>query len=80
MKYDWIEKIADKYFSIFIIDLSESLKISKKVLAGSSIHGNVIEFNFDLISQKIDTDQRNFFKKSLSYLRSIKFDEHHARR
>ena len=74
IKSDWVEKIGDKFFSIFVIDLSDSLKINKKVLAGSSIHGNVIEFNFDLISKKTDTAQRDFFEKSLSYLRSIKFD------
>lgn len=79
IKSDWVEKIADRYFSIFIIDLSDSLKISKKVLAGSSIHGNVIEFNFDLISKKIDIAQKDFPEMSLFYLRSIKFDEPHNR-
>lgn len=80
IKSDWVEKIADRYFSIFVIDISDSLKMNKKILAGSCIYGNIIEFNFDLISKQNDIAQKDFLEKSLSYLRSIKFDEHHNRR
>lgn len=80
IKSDWVEKTGDRYFSIFVIDISDSLKMNKKILAGSCIYGNIIEFNFDLISKQNDIAQKDFLEKSLSYLRSIKFDEHHNRR
>lgn len=77
MKYitaDAVEKIGDRYFSIIIIDLFDSTKsqFSKKVLASTTIRGNWIDFNFELLTKKRDSLTTNFIINSKYYLSTIR--------
>jgi hypothetical protein len=74
IKSDTIEKIGDHYFSIFMIDLYDSVKFqySKKLLATTYIKSNGIEFNFELLTKQKDSLKDNFLGYSIFFLRTIK--------
>jgi hypothetical protein len=74
IKSDTIEKIGDRLFSIFIIDLYDSVKsqYSRKVLAATSIKGNVVEFNFELLTKQKDSLKDNFLENSRYFLRTVR--------
>ena len=74
IKSDTIEKIGDRYFSIVIIDLYDSLKsqYSKKLLASAEINSNVVDFNFELLTKRKDSLTDNFINNSKYFLTTIR--------
>ncbi|MGC4101052.1 hypothetical protein [Ferruginibacter sp.] len=76
IKSDTIEKIDDYYFSIFLIDLYDSTKLqySKKVLAGTYIKNNSVEFNFELLTKQKDSLKDKFLDNSLYFLKTIRIE------
>jgi hypothetical protein len=76
IKSDTIEKIADHYFSIFVIDLYDSIKsqYSKKVLASTFIKSNGVEFNFELLTKQKDSLKDKFLENSKYFLRTVRIN------
>ena len=74
IQFDTIEKINDRKFSIIVIDLYDTEKkiYSKKVLAATSIKSNGIGFQYELLTSKNDSINKNFIKNSMLLLRTIK--------
>jgi len=74
IKSDTIEKIGDRFFSIIVIDLYDTSKAqySKKLLAATSIKGNIISFSFELLTKGIGGATDNFINNSKFYLRTIR--------
>ena len=68
--FDTIEKINDRYYSIFEMEWSDTLR-SKRVLATTTIKGNTIQFQYDLLTKKDDSVSRNFIKNTLDLIRTI---------
>jgi hypothetical protein len=74
IKFDTIEKINDRYFSIVVIDIYDTLKAvySKKVSGVSTIKSNAIELKYELLTKKNDSINQNFIENSMILLRTIK--------
>lgn len=74
IKSDTIERIGGHYFSIFMVDLFDSVKslYSKKVLAATMIKGNSVEFNFELLTKQNDSLKDNFLENSRYFLRTVR--------
>ena len=69
--FDTIEKINDRYYSIFEMEWSGTPR-PKRVLAVTTIKGNSIWFQYDLLMQKEDPESRSFIKNSLELIRTIR--------
>jgi len=74
IKSDTLEKIGDRYYSIIVIDLYDSLKnqYSKKLLATTTIKSNFVDFNYELLTKRNDSLTNNFINNSKYYLRTIR--------
>ena len=74
IKSDTVEKIGDRYFSIIVVDLYDTAnrQFSKKLLAATSIRGNGIEFNFELLTKQKDLATQKFIDNSMYFLRTIR--------
>lgn len=74
IKFDTIEKVNDRYFSIIVIDLYDTLKAmySKKVSGVSTIKSNAIEFKYEILTKKNDSINQNFIENSMNLLRTVK--------
>ena len=72
--FDTIQKINDRLYSIFIIDLflDKSLQYSKKVIASTTVMGNSIQFRYELLTKNKDSITTNFIKNSLELLNTVK--------
>ena len=68
--FDTIEKIADRYYSIFEMERIDTL-LFKRVLATTTIKGNTIRFQYDLSTKRGDSVGRNFMKNCLDLIRTI---------
>jgi hypothetical protein len=77
LKSGSVEKIGDRYFSIVTVDLFDSLSMeySKKVLATSTIKGNGISFDFELITKEKNKITDSFINNSLYYLRTVRLSK-----
>ena len=76
IKFDTLEKINGRNFSIVIIDLYDSTKgvFSKKVIGTTTIKSNGIEFMYELLTKRNDSINRNFIENSLQLLKTIKIN------
>lgn len=68
--YDTIEKIGDRYFSIFVMKRSDTIH-NIQVLAVTTIKGNEVKFRYELLSKKDDMLGKNFIKNSLDLIQTI---------
>ena len=68
--FDTIEKINDRYYSIFEMEWGDTLR-AKRVLATTTIKGNTIQFEYELRTKKQDSVSRNFMKNTLDLIRTI---------
>lgn len=68
---DTIQRIGDRYFSIFVLEKSDTVQL-KEILAMTTIKGNEIKFEYELLSKKNDSIAKNFIKNSLSLIRTIR--------
>jgi len=73
---DTVEKIGDRYYSIIVIDLYDTLKnkYSKKLLASTTIKGNIVDFRYELLTKRNDSLTNNFINNSKYYLRTIRIN------
>ncbi|WP_462219169.1 hypothetical protein [Ferruginibacter sp.] len=73
---DTIEKIGGRYYSIFLIDLYDTAKYqySKKILAATSVKGNGVEFNFELLTKQKDSLKDIFLENSRYFLRTVRIN------
>jgi hypothetical protein len=71
--FDTIEKINDRYYSIFAMQRSDSI-LCKRVLAVTTIKGNLVRFQYDLLRTKADSIESNFIKKAIELIRTIRID------
>jgi len=69
--FDTIEKIGDRYYSIIEMERSDTMQ-AKRILAVTTIKGNTIKFQYDLLTRKKDSIERNFIKNSLDLIRTIR--------
>ena len=71
---DTVQKINGRYFSIITIDLFDSIKkiYSKRVIGSTTIKGNGIEFNYELLTKKQDSITSNFIKNSVELLKTVR--------
>jgi len=74
IKWDTIEKIGDRYFSIIVIDLYDTAKAqySKKLLSTTTLKRGTIDFNFDLLTRRKDSLTEKFIDKAKYYVRTIR--------
>jgi len=72
--YDTIEKVGDRYFSIFVIQRSDTIH-NIRVLAVTTINGNEVKFRYDLLSKKDDLTEKNFIKNSLDLIHTIRISK-----
>jgi hypothetical protein len=71
--YDTLEKIGDRYFSVFALQNSDTIH-NIRVLAVTIFKGNEITFSYDLLTKKEDSIEMNFIKNSLNLIHTIKFN------
>lgn len=74
IRSDTVEKIGDRYYSIIVIDLYDTLKnqYSKKLLASTTIKGNIVDFRYELLTKRKDSLANNFINNSKYYLRTLR--------
>jgi hypothetical protein len=72
--YDTIEKIADRYFSIFVMQRSDTIQ-NIRVLAVTTIKGNEVKFQYELLSKKGDLVEKSFIKNSLDLIHTIRINK-----
>jgi hypothetical protein len=68
--FDTLEKINDRYYSIVAMEKSDTIR-SKRVLAITTIKGNEIQFEYDILTKKNDSIGRDFIKNSLDLIHTI---------
>ena len=76
IKFDTIENINGRNFSIIITDLYDNATgiFSKKVIGTTTIKSNGIEFKYELLSKRNDSTSKNFIENSYKLLRTIKLN------
>lgn len=72
--HDTIEKIGDRYFSIFVMQRSDTID-NIRVLAVTTIRGNEVKFRYDLLSKKGNLLEKSFIKNSLDFIRTIQINK-----
>ncbi len=72
--FDTIEKIADRYYSIIKMERSDNVQ-SKRIIAVTTIKGNLIRFEYDLLTKKRDSIERGFIKNSIDLIRTIRLSK-----
>lgn len=72
--FDTVQKINDRYFSIFEMEKSDSIE-SKKILAATTIKGNLIKLQFELLTKKNDSISKNFIKNSIDLIQTIRLSK-----
>lgn len=78
IKFDTITQIGSHTFSVFGLEGYDSIqkRWTKFTIAKTYIHGNSLEFRFELSTKRNDEQQEDFFKNSMYYLQSIQFKTH----
>lgn len=72
--FDTIQRINDRYYSIFEMEKSGTIQ-SKKVLAVTTIINNLIKFQYELMTRKNDTIAKSFIKKSIDLIKTIRISK-----
>lgn len=72
--YDTTEKIGDRYFSIFVMQRSDTIH-NIRVLAVTTIKGNEVKFRYDLLSKKDGLTEKSFIKNSLDLIHTIRISK-----
>jgi len=77
IKWDTIEKIGDRYFSVIVIDKYDTAtsEYSKKLLSSTTIKRGTIDFDFELLSKKKDPLTENFIDEAKYYLQTIRIKQ-----
>ncbi len=70
--FDTIQKVNDRYYSIFVMGKSDTV-YSKKVLAVTTIKSNEIKLQYELLTRKNDSLTINFIKNSIDLIKTIRF-------
>jgi len=68
--FDTVQKIGDRYFSIFAMQKLDTIQ-SIKVIAATTIKGNLIRFQYELLTRQNDSIARNFISNSIELIRTI---------
>ena len=68
--FDTLEKINGRYISIFASQSSDTIQ-SQSVLAVTTIKGNAIRFQFELLTRKNDSTSKNFIKNAINFIQTI---------
>ena len=72
--FDTIQKIYDRYFSIFAIENLNNTP-SKKVIAVTTIRSNLIRFEYEFLTKKNDSISRSFIINSINLVKTIRFNK-----
>ena len=72
--FDTIQKINDRYYSIFAMRRSDTIRC-EKVLAVTTVKGNLIRFQYDLLTKKTDSVEVDFIKNSIDLIRTIRINQ-----
>lgn len=72
--FDTIQKINDRYYSIIAMEKSDTLQ-TKKVLAITTIKGNEIKFQYELLTRKNDSIAKNFIKNAIDFIKTIRISK-----
>jgi hypothetical protein len=74
VQLDTVEKINDRFYSIFVIDLYDTAKrqYSKKLLARTTIKSNFINFKYELLKKGEDSVTKDFIDNSKDLLRTVR--------
>ena len=69
-----IEKIGDRYFCVFkIVDLNKQKDVYiRRLIAFTSIGGNSLQFQYELLTQKQDSILARFFDNSIKNLETVR--------
>lgn len=73
--FDTIQRINDRYYSIIAMDKSDSVKAKKTVLAITTIKGNEIKFQYELLTKSNDSINKDFIKTSIELLKTIRISK-----
>ncbi|MFZ1527277.1 MAG: hypothetical protein WAT19_00875 [Ferruginibacter sp.] len=69
--FDTIQRINDRYYSIFVMEKSNTIQ-SKKVLAVTTIKSNLVKFQYELMARENDTIAKSFIEKSIDLIKTIR--------
>jgi len=72
--FDTIQKVNDRYYSIIVMEKSDTL-YSKKILAATTIKSNVVKFQYELLTRKNDSITNNFIKNSIELIKTIRISK-----
>ncbi len=72
--FDTLQKINDRYFSIFVMKKFDSVT-SIKALAITTVKGNWIQFQYQFLKNGNDTTSKDFAEKALNYFKTIVIKE-----
>lgn len=70
--FDTIQRINDRYYSVIAMEKTDSSKIRATVLAITTIKGNEIKFQYELLTTPNDSTNKDFIKNSMELLKTIR--------
>lgn len=75
IKIDTVQKIGDRYFSIIAYEEFNKRKAPffKTITAATTIKGNLIHFEYQLLTKKNDSLYTNFIQNSIDLLETMRF-------
>jgi hypothetical protein len=68
--FDTVESLNGRYYALFEMERSGKVT-AKKVLAITTLKGNTIRFQYDLLTSHDDTVGRGFFNEAVQMIRTI---------
>jgi hypothetical protein len=71
---DTIQKINDKYYSIIVMEKSDTFQ-SKKIVGVTSINGNEVRFQYELVTKKNDSISINFINNTINLIKTIRISK-----
>ena len=74
INFDTVQKIGDRYFSIIAYEEFDKRKAQffKTITAFTTIRGNIIHFDYQILSQQKDSIYSNFIQNSIILLETIR--------
>lgn len=74
IRYEKMLKIGERYVSAFAQDYKDSVTniFTRRIYASTSVHGNIVNFDYELLSKDSLEDFKTAIKKMTYYLSTIK--------
>ncbi len=73
--FDTIQRINERYYSVIAMEKADSSKIRATVLAVTTIKGNEIKFQYELLTTPNGSTSKDFIKNSMKLLKTIRINK-----